>query len=295
MTSAKNWKAAMSIGFKEPFVRKDFEALKAAGIESIEISCGWKETADRLDFKQVKADADAAGIELWSFHLPFAPFHDLLLTTFNEELRKSTIKQLGDWLKQGADIGVNLVVLHPSGEPNKPEDRPELMKVAQDALAQLAEVGAQAGVTVAVEDLPRTCLGNCSDDMLKLLSADSRLRCCFDTNHLLEQKNVDFVRAIGEKIVTLHVSDYDFTNERHWLPGEGKIDWVELVSVLEEIGYNGPWLYEMGLSTPKSIFRPRELTFADFRRNYEECVAKKPLTVIGKPNEEECRATAYIK
>ncbi|MBE6613079.1 MAG: sugar phosphate isomerase/epimerase [Ruminococcaceae bacterium] len=295
MTNAMNWKAGMSINFKEPFVRKDFEALKAAGIECIEISCGWKETADKLNFKQVKEDADAAGIELWSFHLPFAPFHDLLVATPDEAFRKATVAQLSDWMLKGADIGVKLVVLHPSGEPNKPEVRDALLKSSQQSLMELAEIGARAGVTVAVEDLPRTCIGNCSDDMLKLLSADPRLRCCFDTNHLLEQKNVDFVRAIGDKIVTLHVSDYDFTNERHWLPGEGKTDWVELVSVLEEIEYNGPWLYELGLKTPKSISRPRELTFADFRRNYEECVAKKPLTVIGTPNMEECLATAYIK
>ena len=295
MTNAKNWKAAMSIGFKEGFVRKDFEELKAAGIESIEVSCGGKETADKLDWKQVKADADATGVELWSLHLPFAPFHQLLVTTFNEELRRSTLDQLGEWLKKGADIGIKLAVLHPSGEPNKPEDRAELIRIAQESLAELAEVGAKAGVTIAVEDLPRTCLGNCSDDILKLLAADSRLRCCFDTNHLLEQNNVDFVRAIGEKIVTLHVSDYEFTNERHWLPGEGKNNWVEIVSVLEEVGYTGPWLYELDRTAPKSILRPRDLTFADFRRNYEECVGKKPLTVIGKPNEEECRATAYIK
>ena len=40
------------------------------------------------------------------------------------------------------------------------------------------------------------------------------------------------------------MSDYDRKNERHWLPGEGVIDWTELLSALVESGYEGPFIYE---------------------------------------------------
>jgi sugar phosphate isomerase/epimerase len=43
---------------------------------------------------------------------------------------------------------------------------------------------------------------------------------CFDTNHLLKESSEDFARAVGPHIVTLHVSDYDGKDERHWMAGE---------------------------------------------------------------------------
>ena len=121
-----------------------------------------------------------------------------------------------------------------------------------------------------MEDLPRTCLGNCSAEILELLTADPSLTVCFDTNHLLGEPIADFVRAVGKKIETLHVSDYDFCNERHWLPYEGKVNWVELVEALEEVGYNGVWMYEIGFKASKNIDRDRDLNFDDFKEIPEQ-------------------------
>ena len=86
----------------------------------------------------------------------------------------------------------------------------------------------------------------------------------------------------GDKIVTVHVSDYDFINERHWLPGEGKADFYAMLAALDEVGYKGPWLYEIGLETPKSIERERELALSDFVKNANEIFEGVPLTVLGK-------------
>jgi sugar phosphate isomerase/epimerase len=155
------------------------------------------------------------------------------------------------------------------------------------------------GITIAVENLPRTCLGNCSEDILQLLQADPRLKACYDTNHLLTENAIDFIRAVGEKIITVHVSDYDFHNEKHWLPYEGDINWVELVTALEEVGYTGPFMYEvaseprpMNRRTRPTIDRPRPLTLKDVRENFEACVNKRPASPVGTRNEQECAHSA---
>ncbi len=134
-----------------------------------------------------------------------------------------------------------------------------------------------------MEDLPRTCLGRDSKDILNLLSADPNLRVCFDTNHLLSENPVDFIKAVGDKIITLHVSDYDNIYERHWLPGEGIIDWQALVEALKEVGYKAPWTYEIGFQAPWSIVRDRNLTCDDFVRNANEILGGKPITVFSTP------------
>lgn len=75
-----------------------------------------------------------------------------------------------------------------------------------------------------MENLPRTFLCNCAFDIKQLLEASDSLKICFDVNHLLQESHEEFVNMIRGDIVTLHISDYDFVNERHWMPGEGKIN-----------------------------------------------------------------------
>lgn len=133
---------------------------------------------------------------------------------------------------------------------------------------------------LAVEDLPRTCLGNTADEIAELISGNSKLRVCLDTNHLLHESNIDFIKKLGSKIITLHVSDYDYENERHWLPGEGKIDWNGVLDALSAVNYNGVWMYEISYECPNTIKRPRDLTPDDFVRNAKELFERKPLTVI---------------
>jgi sugar phosphate isomerase/epimerase len=113
--------------------------------------------------------------------------------------------------------------------------------------------------------------------MLDLLSADPALRACFDTNHLLSEDPADFVRKVGNKIITTHVSDCDFLNERHWYPGEGKIDWPALMRALEEVGYQGPFIYEIGLLASEYH---RALTPADLVNTAHEIFAYKTPTRI---------------
>ena len=94
---------------------------------------------------------------------------------------------------------------------------------------------------------------------------------------------MDFVKALGNKIVTLHVSDFDMVNERHWRPGEGKNDWKSILGALKEVGYAGPWLYEMDFGFPKTIIRERELTPEDLVRNATELFEGKEFTIFSTP------------
>ena len=76
--------------------------------------------------------------------------------------------------------------------------------------------------------------------------------------------------------------DYDYIDERHWLPGEGDIPWYDLYKTLLEVGYTGAWMYEISPKCPKTILRDRDLTCADFARNANEIFTGKPLTVFSQ-------------
>ena len=256
-----------------------FSAFRAAGLSDMEISDGIA-GYEQLDYARLAELAEKHGVTLHSMHLPFMPFTEIDIS--NPALADRTVKYYRGLIENGAKIGVKLFVLHPSGEPIK-EQREIRMATAKNSLARLADIADALGAVIAVENLPRTCLGKNSAEISELISAHSSLRACFDTNHLLEQDTVEFIHNVGEKIITLHVSDYDFVNERHWLPGEGKVDWQGVIAALREIGYSGPWPYELGFACPKTILRDRSLTHEDFARNARELFAGEVPTVFSRP------------
>lgn len=260
-----------------------FAALAAAGIDCIELSLHYTKHP-AIDYKGTERLARAHGVSLWSYHLPFAPPDVLDVASTDEGVRRHTVAYLSELVKKGADIGIRHFVVHPSSEPkSEGEAREAEMNAAMTSLASLAECAAREGGVIAVEDLPRSCLGRSTEEIARLISADERLRVCFDTNHLLVDDNLRFVEKLGDRIVTLHVSDYDFVDEKHWLPGEGGVDFHALYEALLRIGYTGPWLYELGLNAPKTITRPRPLTFADFKANAETIFAGRAPAAIGTP------------
>jgi len=273
-------KIGLSVG-NQVFYEEKLISMKESGIDAIEISYGDYYKYGDFDFKKAKELTGKHNIELWSLHLPFKPFDEIDPSSFDKSKRKFTLEKFMEIIRKGADIGIDKFVVHPSAEPNKPEERAERLKNTADFFNELAENVHKYGAVIAVEDLPRTCIGNCSGDINYILKANEKLRVCFDTNHLLEENNLDFIKNIGSKIITLHVSDYDFLNERHWLPGEGDNDWNALYKALMKIGYNGVWMYELGLLPPATINR-RELAYKDFYNNATHIMNGERPVAIGK-------------
>ena len=257
-----------------------FKKYSEAGIFHMEVSVS-KEQSEALNYENLLAWSKKYGVELYSFHLPFMPFNDIDIS--RADIAQSSVEYLKGYIDNGTKIGIDKYIIHPSGEPIAEEDRGARMARAKESLSILADYAKERGARIFVENLPRTCLGRDSKDMLELLSANENLVACFDTNHLLGEDPVEFIKAVGDKIQTLHVSDYDFKNERHWLPGEGMVNWQSILSALKEIGYNNVWLYEISLGAPPTIVRPRDLTYGDFYKNAMELFENKPLTVFSTP------------
>ncbi len=265
--------------------RENLAKIKNAGIENFEISLPYHKHLE-LDYNYVKSCADDTGVNIWSCHLPFWGPETMDIASADEGIRERSVAILTDRIKKGGDVGINKYVLHPSSEPKcqEGEGREREIDASMRSLYTLAEVACAHGAVIAVEDLPRSCIGRSAEEMLRLLSANEKLRVCLDFNHLLIDTNDNFIEKLGDKIITVHVSDYDFINERHWLPGEGKNNWHELYNKLVSKGYNGVWLYEVAWKAPANIIRPRDLTPEDFYTNATEIFNSSHLTVIGTPN-----------
>ncbi|MDD4514036.1 TIM barrel protein [Massilibacteroides sp.] len=192
---------------------------------------------------EVKRRADKAGVRIWSVHLPFSRTYDI--STVDETIQQGAVeKNIKDMEMSAKALKPTYFVIHPSLEPIADEERPLRLEACKKSMQVLADKAKELGVTLLVENLPRTCLGNTADEMLEILQADDALAVCFDVNHLLKESHSSFVAKVGHKIKSTHMSDYDFVNERHWLAGEGLINWNQLFDDLLGAGYPGPFIFE---------------------------------------------------
>ena len=271
----------IGLSASKSFDESYFKECELAGIGAMEISCNTS-GYEALDFEAVKKRADAHNVELWSLHLPFDSEEKANPSSPDKQVRDSTIAYFSGIIKKATEIGIKIFVVHANCSEPVEEDSKRKLRIAyaKETLDALARVADSFGAVIAVENLPRTCLGRNSDEILELTGANSKLKICYDTNHLLEQDAVEFIKAVGDKIITIHVSDYDFVNERHWLPGEGKNDWQGIIKALKEIGYSGVWMYEIGFECPVTIIRDRNLNCNDFVKNANELFENKPITTF---------------
>lgn len=254
--------------------------IKGNGIDVLEISMRAEEYPD-ADLYGTAAVAKRHGLEIGSLHLPITPQEVYDVTNINAT---GAMEYQIELIKRACEIlEAKHIIIHPGGEPLKEEERAERIKIAGERLPLLADVAAQYGSDICLEDMPRTGLGRDSDEILAMLAYDDRLRVCFDANHIFRESEADFIRKIGKKIATTHISDRDNINERHWLPGEGCVDWVAIIDALDEIGYEGNWVYECDRDFSKTILRERPITFADLYRNAQEIFARQKPTIFAKP------------
>ena len=259
-------------------IAKDFSE---SGLQVLELDMS-AEDYPNADFQKTSEIAKKYGIDIASIHLPIAPQHIYDVT--HKYATVGAVPYQIELIKRGCEIlGVKHIVIHSGGEPLKEEEREERVARAGEKLPLLADVAEKYGADICIEVLPRTCLGRDSDEILAMLAYDDRLRVCLDTNHIFRESEVDFIRKVGKKIATTHISDRDDINERHWWPGEGIIDWVAVLDALDEIGYEGDWIYECSLGPKPTILRDRMLTFADMYKNAQEVFARQTPTRYSKP------------
>lgn len=164
------------------------------------------------------------GVTLRSLHLPFSKA--LHIDHLDDEADRAAVDTYRRSMHAAAEAGIRVFVVHPSYEPIG-GDRPQRMERSRSNLALLVREAESLGARLCVENMARTCLLNSSAEMIDCLKAVPGLYMCFDSNHLLGEANPDFLRLLYEaglagRIGNVHISDYDFIDERHELPGNGK-------------------------------------------------------------------------
>ena len=229
----------------------------AAGIEAVEISLPGAPIDEQRPFAcEAYALLRKSGMALWSVHLPFGRRLDI--SAPDEAERARVLEELKRSVDLARGLGAKTLVVHGSSEPNAEDSRPARMDACARSLRELQSYA--GGMRLAVENLPRICIGRAGWEVAQL--SDMCAGVCFDVNHLLMEDHRAFLDATEKKIITTHLSDYDGVDERHWLPGMGVVPWRLVHERLLKAGYEGPFLFELGLNPEKKPYDPQEVVAA---------------------------------
>ena len=249
MTDLSGARLGSSCSFFRACDRAVFHTVHQIGVDAVELIWRPDNLSEVLNdpycATKIRETAAEEGVELWSVHLPFS--EELDISSENREQREHILKINRHIIQVGAEAGVKAIVLHPSSEPITDKERPRRLELSRDAIVSLNGLCRELGLTLAVENLPRTCLCNRSSEMVELLRGTGA-SVCFDFNHSLYEDNAAFLASLIDSdltVATVHISDYDLVNERHRLPGDGINDWKRLLGMLSAADYCGPLMYEI--------------------------------------------------
>ncbi len=110
-------------------------------------------------------------------------------------------------------------------------------------------------------------------ERLRTIPGGESLCVCMDTGHTNKASRFpgqpspgDLIRRLGGAVQVLHLHDNDGVTDQHKMPRSGNIDWHDVMTALEETGYNGPYNMELRLehygNTPEMM-----LLYAGFARH----------------------------
>lgn len=260
--------AGISLGLLGTPTEKNLHEIRAAGIGCVEVvfhqfTGKSPESECYTRAFRLRGQLEKAGLRVWSCHLPFGKKCDI--SVVDPEQRERNVAYIERMIRLAAIFRPQRLILHPGSRPVSEEDRSERERCSANSICRLSLAAAEIGAVLCVENMPHS-IGRTSAELLRLIGDCPGAMVCFDTNHLLLESHEDFIDALGERIATIHLSDYDGTDERHWLPGKGVIDWPDLYGRLRRTGYKGVYMFEV---------RNGEATCGDIANAYEHVIRKK--------------------
>lgn len=223
------------------------ELLASEGVEAVEWSLRYPTFAQESDAAEVRMFGQAlhkAGLRLHSLHAPFAARVDI--SSLDAGVRSETLAACRRVLSIAGELGARCVVIHP-GQAPRGTRMPERIGRAAETLGILAPLARDAGVLLAVENLPPEYPGSNAEEVLAIVQAAGapEVRGCFDAGHAHLAGGVEgLARALLPYAATMHLHDNDAGRDQHLWPGLGTIPWAEFARAYRESGCAAPAVLE---------------------------------------------------
>ena len=165
-------------------------------------------------------------------------------------------------------LGAPYTVMHAiATSVTGPDAKSDFMHETYDRVfSEILPFAKQYGVKIAIETMGDAPVYGCCDffgvlsefkkAFDRISSVDDNkdyLCCCIDTGHVNKAMRFgnptpeEFIRTMGSAVKCLHLNDNDTLTDQHKPPKTGVINWNEVLSALDEVGYDGVYNLELNL------------------------------------------------
>lgn len=203
-------------------------------------------------YRDIKALLDQYGMQVWSIHMPFRDGMDASL--LDEEARAKVVATHKEILQYVAIFNPKIILIHPGSVAlagKRDEHRAQSVKTATELLPCVEKIGAKLVVENMLNRVPkegREATLCCTLEDMKILIAamPKNVYVAIDVNHAKDPQ--DYIAHFGERVKSLHISDCDKAGSAdcHFLPGDGSLDFVAIMTALNNAKYQGVYLHELG-------------------------------------------------
>lgn len=265
------------------FDKETFTYAKSVGVDYVEASGMSTYVDGDLNFKMseeemrahleaAKAAADAAGIEIWSIHMPFGKNIDLSVR--DEEDRKKVVETHAKLIELLEILKPEVILFHPSyylGLNERDQRKNQLIKSAEALNEHVKNIGAMMvienmlGPKLLVDENRERPLMRTVEEAVEIFSRLSDdIYSGVDMNHIKNPEKL--IRAMGDRLKSVHIADGTGEAENHFFPctGEGLNNWNDILAALDEVGYDGPFMYESRPEDEKQYLQCYQALYQNF-------------------------------
>ncbi len=203
-------------------------------------------------FSAIKAAADAAGINIWSVHMPYGKLIDLSIA--DEQERQAVVELHKQVLEFCSVLDAEVFLFHPSyylGLNERQVRSQQLIQSVKELNPAVQNLNAimvienMLGYELLKDENRETPLLRSVEEVVALMEQmPESVFSAIDMNHIKYPEQL--IRAMGTRLKSVHIADGDGKKECHYLPcsGEGENDWNAILNALEEVKYDGPFMFE---------------------------------------------------
>ncbi len=245
-----SWEIGVSTGTFYPFqtMEQALGTIADEGFNVVELFVQTPSEYTVIYGRRVFRTLLRTGMRLHSIHInsndldPFSPY---------EPRWRDADRLYRQALELGHTTGARVITWHGPGR-EQIENGLEMERV-WDVIARWHEWAQQAEMVLTLENMS-SCMLHSAKNVEESRAQLPDLYFTFDTYHSVEggTSPLDLLRAMHNRIATVHVSDFNPYGGRHLVPGRGLINWPVLLRQLNKMRFNGPLIIELSHLTDKT-------------------------------------------
>jgi sugar phosphate isomerase/epimerase len=193
-----------------------------------------------------------------------APFADINLASPSKAILNASLKRLKQSMAYANELDAKVWVFHPGAKTGISQFYPGAeWKQNVASIQELYRSAEEYGLNIGLENLPGKYwfLMHKPEEFMRFYrDTNLPLGITLDLGHAhLEDQIEPFFNLLADKIVHIHASDNDGSDDQHLGIGKGKIDYEWFKQTMNKTGYDKTVIIESITDVPESIKKLKEL------------------------------------